>query len=182
MTILALTCYYNPTFKQAKLPATSKGNLLKHNKLTTQLIIFLASGAYTGFSPIASGTVGSLAGIAIYLFFPHKDLALYLLLTLLFSIAGCWISQQAEIIFDKKDSGKIVIDEIAGFFIAMFALPATWKWIAAGFFIFRFFDIIKPPPAAQCENIPGGAGVMADDLMAGIYTNIVLQTIYFFFR
>lgn len=155
---------------------------MKKNKFYTQLIIFLASGAYTGFSPIASGTVGSLVGIAIYFLLPAHNPSLYLLITLLFFLAGSWISNEAEIIFGQKDSGRIVIDEIAGFFVAVFALPSEWPWLLAGFLMFRIADIIKPPPARNCEKISGGIGVMADDIIAGLYTNLFLQLFYYLSR
>ncbi len=151
---------------------------MTNNRLSTQVIIFLASGAYTGFSPLASGTVGTLVGVAIYFFLPRHNPALYLLIILLSFLAGCWISHKAELIFEQKDSGRIVIDEIVGFFLVMFAIPAKWEWLLGGFLLFRFFDIVKPTPAHQCENLPGGLGVMADDLVAGLYTNLILQLIH----
>ncbi len=138
-------------------------------------IIFLASGAYTGFSPVASGTVGTLVGVLLYLLLPAQAPILYLFLVLLFIGAAIWLAQQAEIIFDAHDSSRIVIDEIVGFLLAMYLLPAGWGYILAAFFIYRVFDIIKPPPAGRLEGLPGGFGVVLDDVMAGIYTNLVLQ-------
>lgn len=150
---------------------------MTNNKLSTQLIIFCASGAYTGFSPIASGTVGTLIGVGIYFLLPRHSPALYLFITLLFFLAGWWLSEKAETIFGQKDSGRIVIDEIVGFFMAMFLIPARWEWIFLGFLLFRLFDILKTPPARQCEELSGGLGVMADDIVAGVYANLVLQLI-----
>lgn len=155
---------------------------MNFNKISTHLIIFFATGIYTGYSPIASGTVGTLIGIAVYYLLPYQNPTLYFFITLLCFWSGCWIAHEAEIIFDQKDSGLIVIDEIVGFLVSMFALPATWKWVLAAFFIFRLLDILKPRPAVQCERIRGGLGVMADDLVAGIYTNLILQLIYFISR
>lgn len=149
---------------------------MKSDKLSRYLTIFLATGAYTGYCPIASGTAGTLAGVALYFLLP-QDPKLYLLSILVCFVIGSVAAHKSENIFNQKDSGLIVIDEIVGYFVSMFALPATWGWIWGAFFLFRIFDIIKPPPAAQCERIPGGLGVMADDLFAGIYTNIVLQII-----
>ncbi len=144
-------------------------------KINTHLIVFLASGVYTGYSPFASGTVGTLVGIPLYLMLPHRQPPLYLILTLLFIGAAIRLSHKAEIIFDAHDSGRIVIDEIAGFLVAMFLLPASWGYILAAFFIFRAFDVAKPPPVRYLEKLPGGYGVVLDDVMAGIYTNLVLQ-------
>ncbi|MBI5787670.1 MAG: phosphatidylglycerophosphatase A [Candidatus Schekmanbacteria bacterium] len=147
----------------------------------THLIIFLASGAYSGFSPVASGTAGTVVGIIVYLFMPYDDLSHYLLITLLLYLLGCWVSQQAEIIFGQKDSGKIVIDEIVGYLISMFALPPGFSWILFGFLLFRFFDVVKFPPAIQAEKLPGGIGVMTDDVVAGAYTCLVLHVVRFLF-
>jgi len=151
---------------------------LTNSKWFTQLIVFLASGAYTGFSPLASGTVGTLVGVAIYFLLPRHNPALYLLIILFSFLAGCWLSHKAELIFNQKDSGRIVIDEIVGFFLVMFAIPAGWEWVVGGFLLYRFFDIVKPPPARQFEKLPGGLGVMADDMMAGLYSNLILQLIH----
>ena len=141
----------------------------------TQLIIFLASGAYAGFSPIDPGTVGTLVGILLYLLLPYQHPPLYFLLVLLLIGAAIWLAQQGEIIFGAHDSRHIVIDEIVGFLLAMFWLPSSWGYILAAFFIFRAFDVVKPPPIKRLEKLPGGFGVVLDDVMAGIYTNLVLQ-------
>jgi phosphatidylglycerophosphatase A len=141
----------------------------------THLIIFLASGAYTGFSPIAPGTVGTLVGILIYLLLPYQHPSLYFSLVLLSIGAAIWLAQAGEIIFGAPDSRRIVIDEIVGFLVAMFLLPSSWGYIVAAFFIYRAFDVIKPPPIERLEALPGGFGVVLDDVLAGVYTNLVLQ-------
>jgi phosphatidylglycerophosphatase A len=141
----------------------------------THLIIFLASGAYTGFSPVASGTVGTLVGILLYVIFPHQNPCFYLILVVLCIGAAIWLASKGEIIFDAHDSGYIVIDEIVGFLVAMVLLPSSWGYILAAFFIFRAFDVLKPPPVRRLENLPSGYGVVLDDVLAGVYTNLVLQ-------
>ncbi len=150
--------------------------------MNTHIKIFLTTGAYTGFSPVASGTVGTLVGILLYLLLPTQAPALYLLLVLVLIGAAIWLAQQGEIIFDTHDSSYIVVDEIVGFLVAMCWLPAHWGYILAAFCIFRVFDIINPPPAGQLESLPGGFGVVLDDVMAGIYTNLVLQAWYLMFN
>jgi phosphatidylglycerophosphatase A len=111
----------------------------------------------------------------LYLLLPYQQPQLYLVLSLLFIAAAIWLAHKAEVIFDAKDSRRIVIDEIVGFLLAMFLLPPSWGYILAAFFIYRAFDVVKPPPTRRLENLPGGFGVVLDDVMAGIYTNLVLQ-------
>jgi phosphatidylglycerophosphatase A len=88
---------------------------------------------------------------------------------------GTWAAGEAEKLLNKKDASSIVIDEIAGYVLAMVMIPPAWGLVIVGFFLFRFFDILKPWPLRRLEKMHGGAGVMLDDIGAGIYTNIVLQ-------
>lgn len=98
------------------------------------------------------------------------------LLTLIAFIAAAgWLCQRGEEIFRQRDCPKIVIDEFAGFMLANFASPAGLRPILFAFLLFRFFDIIKPFPAARAEKLPGGFGVIADDLIAGLYTFVILR-------
>lgn len=141
-----------------------------------RIILFLASGFFSGYAPLASGTAGTLVGIAIYIFLNQLPLKLYGILTLAIVIVGIWLSYRAEAILGEKDSGVIVIDEIAGFLVTMFALPMTWKTMAIGFFVFRVFDIFKPFPIRRIDQrLPGGWGVMLDDVLAGVYANLTIQ-------
>ena len=94
------------------------------------------------------------------------------------SFFGIWVSNKATIYFFKeKDSKRIVIDEIIGFLIAMFLIPFEFKFILAAFIIFRVIDILKPFPIRRLEKLPGGWGVMCDDLLAGVYANLIMQAI-----
>ncbi len=153
-------------------------------------IKFLATGFYTGYTPIAPGTAGSLIGVIIYLgtyrlFWPY-----YLLILIALTFFGIWISNKATIYFFKeKDSKRIVIDEIVGFLITMFLIiPAETsssdiflfrysKFIIVGFLVFRVIDILKPFPLRRLEKLPGGWGVTCDDLLAGVYANLIMQAI-----
>jgi phosphatidylglycerophosphatase A len=92
-----------------------------------------------------------------------------------FTALGIWAADRAEPIFGEKDSQKIVVDEIVGFMIANFAAAAGIASIAAAFILFRFFDIIKPYPARRAERLPGGAGVVLDDVVAGLYSLAVVR-------
>lgn len=131
------------------------------------LIVFMATGLGLGMLPKAPGTFGTLLGLALAAIFPDN---LYLVIAV--TLLGIWISQEAEKILVEHDSPKIVIDEIAGYLIAAF----NWHgyYLFAAFVLFRVFDIIKPTPIRQLQRLPGGIGVMADDLAAGLLTNLVL--------
>jgi phosphatidylglycerophosphatase A len=133
-------------------------------------IRLLATWGGSGYSPFASGTVGTLAAIPFYIWLARLPLPLYLLTLTAFFFLACWVSGKAEILFGEKDSGKIVIDEVVGYLVTMTALPFDWRYIVAGFFLFRFFDIVKPPPANWFDRqLKNGYGVVLDDVAAGVY-------------
>lgn len=138
-----------------------------------KIIILVSTGFYSGYCPIASGTAGSVAGIFVYLLISRLTVAAYLITTVSLFFFGVWTSTEAEKIFHNKDSSKIVIDEIVGMLITMIMLPVRWKFIITGFLLFRFFDIWKPFSAV--EDIRDGWGVMTDDAIAGIISNIIIQ-------
>ena len=138
-------------------------------------IKFFATWGGSGYSPFASGTVGTLAAIPLYLWLSRLSLPLYLITLLAFFFFACWVSGKAEIIFNEKDSGKIVIDEVIGFLVTMIAIPPDWRYILAGFLLFRFFDIVKPPPANWFDQkVKNGYGVVLDDAAAGVYAWLCL--------
>ncbi|MGA7829319.1 MAG: phosphatidylglycerophosphatase A [Geobacteraceae bacterium] len=141
-----------------------------------KFIVLCASWFGTGFSPFASGTVGTLAAIPLYLILSYLSLPLYLLTLLAFFFFSCWAAGHAEEIFNEKDSGKIVIDEVIGYVITMTAVPPSWLSIVAGFLLFRFFDITKIPPARYFDRkMKNGYGVVLDDVVAGIYACLSLH-------
>lgn len=143
-------------------------------------ILFISQGAYSGRFPVAPGTAGTVVGVLLYL--AMKDLAplAYLSICVLIFFAGIWAAGRSEVLLGRKDSPSIVIDEIAGYLIAMFLVPTGWGFVAAGFLLFRIFDIVKPWPLKRFEKAPSGLGVMLDDIGAGIYTNLLLQAAVFF--
>ena len=146
----------------------------------TNLIIFIATGAYSGYSLIFPGTIATFVAVLLYSWFP-LDPSQYLLYTVLLFITGIWAGNKAEIIFDEKNSAKVVIGEIVGFLIAMFMIPKTFWWIFFGFLFYRILDILRPKPIDLLEDIEHGWGAMLDDAMAGIYTNLILQVIRLIF-
>lgn len=135
----------------------------------------IATGFYSGYSPIVSGTVGSAVAVLIYLGLHYLSWWLYALTVCGATAIAIWASDIMEVEFGEKDSGKIVIDEFIGYFITMFLLPFRVKYIIIGFILFRIFDIIKPYPIRSLQNLPGGLGIVADDFVAGIYSNILIQ-------
>ena len=145
------------------------------NKVARHAVLFIAQGAYSGRSPAAPGTAGTFVGIAIYLVMHALSPPAYLAVCVIVCGVGVWASNAAEGLLGCKDCSSIVIDEIAGYLLAMFFVPFGWGYVTAGFLVFRFFDIIKPCPLYGLQKLRGGWGVMIDDIGAGIYTNIVLQ-------
>jgi len=146
-------------------------------------ILLLATGFGVGYSPIAPGTLGTLIAIPIYYFLSGIPSPLYEITLIGFFFLSVWISENAEIFFERKDDQRIVIDEIVGFLITMLWVPKTLPFIIMGFFLFRFFDILKPFPIRRIEReLKGGYGVVLDDVMAGVYANIILHLIYLIAR
>jgi phosphatidylglycerophosphatase A len=144
------------------------------------LIIFFATGIYSGYSPIAPGTAGSAVGLVVVWFgFGPLWMRSPALCILVFAVAfaiACWISDRAEKIFDNHDDSRIVIDEVLGMAATMFGNPIAFGWLILGFILFRVADVIKPWPASLIDRrMRNGTGVMLDDLAAAIYANIVLH-------
>jgi len=144
----------------------------------------LGTGLYVGYAPVAPGTVASLATIPLYLILHRFHWAVYLgVMVLLFSI-GIKAAGEIEKVVEQQDPGIMVMDEIVGYLLTLFLLPGTIWFIVGGFFLFRLFDIFKPLGIRridQSRNL-GGFGAMADDALAGIYSNLILQGIYFFLK
>ncbi|SNB47211.1 phosphatidylglycerophosphatase A [Geobacter sp. DSM 9736] len=139
-------------------------------------VILLATWGGTGYSPVASGTVGTIAAIPLYLLLSRLSLPLYVLTVVTFIFLSCRIAGEAEEVFDEKDSGKIVIDEVAGFLVTMTGVSPSLVAIGAGFALFRLFDIIKIEPARYFDRCgKGGYGVVLDDVAAGCYALISLH-------
>jgi len=152
-------------------------------KAGDKVITLFSTGLYTGYFPIAPATFSTLTlGVAFYLLISHLNTYLYGLITLILFFLAVWLSDESEKIFNKKDCSYIVIDELVGFLVTMFLLPFSWMNIVLGFFFFRFFDIVKPPPANFFNNRKkGGLDVVLDDVIAGIYSNLLLQVVYYLF-
>ena len=143
-----------------------------------RLVLFFATGCGSGYVPVAPGTAGTAAGVVLFFILSPLSLSLYLLTTVAFIFIAIWFAHQAAVLLQMKDPSPVVIDEIAGYLVTMASFPFTWQYVAAGFFLFRLFDIIKPFPAGWIDrNVAGGYGIVLDDVAAGIYANIVLQIV-----
>lgn len=140
----------------------------------------LATTGGTGYFPIAPGTVGSAVAVLVLWILPPISPLLLVALFVLFYVTGIWAAGVTALIYESKDPGLVNWDEFLGQWIALFTLPHIWWVYAAGFFLFRLFDIWKPVPVRTMEKLPGGTGIMTDDVVAGIYANLVLQLILYF--
>jgi phosphatidylglycerophosphatase A len=135
-----------------------------------------------GYSPIAPGTAGSLAAMLVWWFLPASPLLVHFIFILVLFLIGTWassITEQDWIRCYGDDKGHdpqvVVIDEAVGVFIAVFVIPKSLYYAIAAFVLFRFFDIVKPFPINRSQKLSGGWGIMIDDVIAGIYSNILIQ-------
>ena len=139
---------------------------------------WLAYGLGLGLSPAAPGTVGTLLGIPLFWLMSGLSPGLYAAIVVALFVPGIFICGQTARDVGATDPGFIVYDEIVGFLVAMYLLPFDWRWLLAGFITYRVFDIWKPFPVGWVEDKLGlGSGIMADDVIAGIYTFLVLHTV-----
>lgn len=140
------------------------------------LPVWVATVAGAGYFPVAPGTAGSAVAVVLVAVLDAIPLtqeghvALLALLVALIFFLGVWAAGQSEKFFGRTDPGHVVIDEVAGQMVALLLVPhASWKLLLAGFALFRLFDVTKPFPAGRAERLPGGWGIMLDDLVAGAY-------------
>ncbi len=142
--------------------------------LKEYLAFLVASGGFVGKIPFAPGTLGTLVAIPIILIYWSKGIIAQLSITAAVFFIGLWASIVLVEKYNEKDPEYIVVDEIAGFMVTMLAIEPTPVHLALGFVLFRLYDILKPPPIKMFEKLPSGLGVMADDIVAGIYAWICL--------
>lgn len=143
--------------------------------------LLLAFGFGSGLSPVMPGTVGTLAAIPLYYVLQHLAPLGYTLAVVLACLAGVFICGRAARALGEHDHSGIVWDEFVGYWITMAFVPLNWLWIAVGFALFRFFDIVKPWPITWVDKkVHGGMGIMLDDILAGVAAALVLQLIISF--
>jgi phosphatidylglycerophosphatase A len=137
---------------------------------------FLAFGCGIGAIPHAPGTFGTLLGVIPYLAMQSIDIVVYLVVVGTLFVLGSWLCHTTARDIGVHDHPGIVFDEIVGFLLTMAAAPPGWWWIALGFLYFRIFDIWKPWPIRDADRrVPGGVGIMLDDILAGVYAWLALQ-------
>lgn len=143
------------------------------------IVMYLATGCKSGYSPIIPGTAGSLAALVPCWLLSLLPLPVSSMFLIAFIVLSIWVSELAENIVGRKDPGCIVIDEFAGMMITLLGIHFTWQSALAGFFIFRVLDILKPFPIRYLERtIPGGAGIVLDDVAAGVAAHILLRLLF----
>jgi phosphatidylglycerophosphatase A len=150
------------------------------NPFCRRAVLLFVTGAGAGYFPRMPGTIGTLVAVPF-------SLALNRIAVRNFPLAACivaaaiicavWLSTKGAGILKQKDPQVIVIDEIAGFLVANFLAPSRWTTLLCSFILFRFFDIAKVFPTNRLEQLPGGAGIVLDDVMAGLYTLVILRLI-----
>lgn len=142
----------------------------------TQPVHLLAFGFGAGLSPFAPGTVGTLVAVPLAASAWLMPLWPRVAFGILLLVGGIWICGESARRLGVHDYGGIVMDEIASFYLLMLLLPATWFWMAAGFVMFRIFDIAKPWPIGPLDRrVGGGFGIMLDDVVAALFAALVLQ-------
>ena len=141
-----------------------------------RLALAIAPLGGAGRSPIVPGTAGTLAAlplaVAAGIWLPTWGFAL---LTVAVAAIGVWAAEVAAPLLGARDPGPVVVDEAAGLLVTLCGVPITWMSVAGAFVLFRIMDILKPAPAGRAESLPGGWGIMADDLLAGVYASLALR-------
>lgn len=138
----------------------------------------LALGFGSGLSPVAPGTCGTLVGIPLYLLLRDLYSPYYLAAIAGLFLLGIYLCRKTSGLLGSEDPGAIVWDEIVGYLCTMTQAPRGWVWVLTGFMLFRVFDILKPWPIAWLDRrVKGGFGIMLDDLVAGVFSLIILQLI-----
>jgi phosphatidylglycerophosphatase A len=145
------------------------------NRVSIKLICTLF---FAGYFPLAPGTFGSLITLVIIWFCIPPFFYILLATSIGLFFISVWSATEGEKIFGK-DGRQIVIDEVTGMAISLLFVPKEIKWYVIAFFLFRLFDIVKPPPARGMEKLKGGWGVTLDDVIAGVYANVTLHVIYY---
>ena len=145
-----------------------------------RLAVWIATSGPAGYAPVAPGTVGSLVGLVVYFLIAGWSLPAQLVAAAAIAVVGIWAGGVAAKHFNRSDPSHVVIDEVAGQVVTLVGLGWSWPTALLGFLVFRALDIIKPWPANRLEAMHGGTGIMADDLMAAIYGQIVMRALFFF--
>ena len=149
-------------------------------KFGQQTVLFFSTGFYSGYIPFAPGTFGTLTALPLCYLLSICSWGAAAVIIIAVILLAIWLADSSEKLINKKDPGCIVIDEIAGMLVTLAGLPFNFFTVAMGFVFFWLLDIFKPFPIRYLERkIPGGAGIVVDDLVAGIIANITLRIIVY---
>jgi phosphatidylglycerophosphatase A len=141
------------------------------------IIKYIATLGFIGYIPEAPGTCGTVFALLLFILM-KPSFSLHILIMIIIIPVGILSAHRAEMLLHEKDSRHIVIDEFCGYFFSLLLIPFSLSSACIAFFLFRLFDILKPFPIRTIESsLSGGLGIMADDIMAGVYTNIILHTL-----
>lgn len=155
------------------------GVLVTSRSPVEKIAFGLATGFGSGYSPFAPGTAGSVVGLVFAWLVSGQPLLGQIAALVVATGLAIWSADVVSKAVGRKDPGIVVSDEIAGVMLTMIAIPWTTLSAAAGFFLFRVMDVLKPPPARGFERFPGGWGIVADDLMAAVYAHLALRGVLF---
>jgi phosphatidylglycerophosphatase A len=147
----------------------------RSRSMKDRLATLVATGLGSGYAPFAPGTAGSLLGLALFWALHHLPLAGQAAATVLVFAVGVAAAAHVARRLGVEDPGLVVADEVVGMWVSLLGLPLTGVTAVAGFVLFRVFDVFKPYPARDLERLPGGWGIMCDDVMAGVYANLLLR-------
>ena len=143
-----------------------------------RLAFAIATVFKAGYIPIAPGTVGSIIGLLVFwLIKDYASFTIEMFVAAALFFAGVWASTIVEQVLERHDSGVVIVDEVVGMLVALMLLPPTITVMFLAFLLFRVFDIIKPYPARWCEQLSRGWGIMMDDVVAGLYVNVLIHII-----
>ena len=152
---------------------------MKARRRSDQIILLLGQGLGLGRIPVAPGTFGTLPGLLLVWVFWQGGNGIYLALTAVIILSAVWIAGRSAESLGVADDPRIVIDEIAGVLVAFALVPPSGLALVVGFCVFRILDIVKPPPISTADRqIKGGLGIVLDDVLAGLGTNLVLQLLF----
>ena len=153
----------------------------RKSALPDKFALVLSSCFGLGLIPVAQGTFGTLAAVPLAIALDRLTPMAAAYVLFFFILLAVWVSAKSAGALEKEDPGEVVIDEVAGLLLTLFLLPATAFNLCLGFILFRLFDILKPYPIRRLEKIGGGAGIVLDDLLAGVYGNVCLRLVTYAF-
>ncbi len=144
-------------------------DIFRKSDFSGKTALVLSTWFGSGLLPVAPGTFGTLAAVPLILVLKNSGIGYSALMFVIVVGVAFWSADRTQALMGKEDPNAVVIDEVAGFLLTMSLLPPTWPALVSGFFLFRFFDVLKPYPIKYLERLRGGIGIVMDDLLAGLY-------------